>query len=518
LKRQRLAIIDIGSNSIRLVINTINEHGHYQELYNFKTVARLSNHLDAQGNLTKEGTSILLTTLQKFRTLTEDHHCDRAIVVATAAMRKANNRKELLKLAEQETGFSIKLLSEYEEAYFGYLAIVNSTSIQDGITIDIGGGSTEITRFSNRKLLHYHSFPFGAITLYRDFFHSTDPSEEELASLQKFLESAFATLPWLQDAKDLPVIGIGGTARNLSLIHQRQTDYPLAGLHQYSFPAEELHSVTQMLQRLTSSEREGLDGLSKDRVDVIIPGTQAISSLVKTVGSSQFIMSRKGLRDGLFYSEILEQLNLECFPNVVEESFYQLYHQYEINLEHVKQVAKLATKLYEQLAPFYNGKLEHQQNLTLIHRAARVLYLGEHINPEASSQHTFYLLTNMSIDGLNHEERLALACVSSFKSKAQLLHMASPFMPLISKKQLKRFEFLGAILKLAYCLNRTRRHVIGKIGTIEAKRDAIVLPLYYHYDLDPSFEQDYALKHVKHVEKVIKKTIELPFLPLSNFT
>ncbi|WP_231686742.1 Ppx/GppA family phosphatase [Bacillus sp. JCM 19034] len=264
------AIVDLGSNSIRLVINEIEKNGRYKEVHNFKTVARLSSHLNEQGILSNEGIQIILDTLSRFKTILTSHQINNINIIATAAMRKAENKKEIVKLVKKKLNLDIQILSEYEEAYYGYLAVVNSMSIETGLTIDIGGGSTEITYFKNRKLIYYHSFPFGAVTLHKQFFSSNQSQSRQIQSLRKFILNQLKTLPWLKQILVESVIGIGGSARNLSLIHQRQINYPLAGIHQYEYPAIELVQMNQHLQKTSYEDRLTIDGLSKDRADIII--------------------------------------------------------------------------------------------------------------------------------------------------------------------------------------------------------------------------------------------------------
>ncbi|MCM3712862.1 exopolyphosphatase [Alkalihalobacillus oceani] len=504
------AVIDIGSNSIRLVINQIDHNGCYKELHNYKTVARLSAHMDEKGAFTTEGTRILLETLTRFKEVLLFHQVQKVTAVATAAMRKATNRKEITELVYERLGFEIRILSEYEEAFYGYLAVVNSTNITDGITIDIGGGSTEITLFQDRELRHYHSFPFGAITLKQQFISGCEATEEELQTIKAYIRSQLSSLSWLHEYPDYPVIGIGGSARNLSLIHQRQKEYPLAGLHQYELPTKELRQLTDALATLSYQERLTIDGLSKDRADIIVPAAEVIASLVELVQAKTFVMSRKGLRDGIFYEELLRTMDTACFPNVAEESFYQLSHSYEVNLDHANHISYLATRLYAELAD--QCQVSHQRNeaLQLLRQSARVLYIGEFINSEASSQNTFYLLTNMTIEGLSHQERLAIAFISSFKSKSQLLKYAKPFKNLLDKKRLKLYEFLGAIMKLAFCLDRTRRKTIVEVGRRADEDGQLALPLFYQEDAH--FEQLQAQKHKKHLEKAIRRPLTLTYL------
>lgn len=508
MAQRKLAIIDMGSNSIRLVIYTIQSNGCYHELHNFKVVARLSSHTTIDGSITDEGIEIIVKTLSRFNKIINDHQIDYVKGVATAALRLAPNQREVLNIIKDKTALSFTVLSDYEEAYYGYLAVTNSTNIEDGISIDIGGGSTEVTLFKNRKLLKYVSFPFGAITLKKRFIESDPPTLDEMNNLKQFLINQFSSFNWIVNT-ELPVVGIGGTARNLCLMHQRKINYPLPGLHQYELQPNDIHEVQQSLLEHPFTERQNVEGLSKDRADIIIPAIQAISTLVEVTRATVFVMSNKGLRDGIFYEEVLRQIGIDQFPNVAEESFYQLSYNYQINVAHVQQVSKLASAIYKELSPYLLEKLNDEDNLKLLRYSARFLYMGEYISNEASSQHTFYLLSNMTIDGLTHEQRLGVALISSFKSKPYLLQFAGPYSELLTKQQLKRYELLGAILKLAHSLNRTRRNVVYKCVVNKTSKREIQLQLYCHDDF--YFEEEQAQKYKKQIEKLLNFNVELHF-------
>ncbi len=507
MKSQNIALIDIGSNSIRLVIFCLDENSYYKEVQNLKVVARLSNHIDEEGNLNNKGISVLLQTLQQFQEITRTYELSTIKCVATAAIRQANNQTEILKQVKETTDFTIRVLSEYEEAFFGYLAVINTTFLNDGITIDIGGGSTEITLFKERKMLYYHSFPFGAITLKKEFIHNEIPSKEEITNLKTFLKNQFQSLPWLNQ-NDIPVVGIGGSARNLSLIQQRKTSYPLSGLHQYEIECNDIREITNQLGKLSLKQRQLVEGLSKDRADIIIPAAEAISTLMEVTNAKRFIMSKKGLRDGLFYDELFQQLNITFFPNVAEESFYQLTQEYRININHVKYLSKLATQLFHEIKDHFKPELQ-EEDLRLLHLSCRVLYLGEFISHEASSQHTFYLLMNLSIDGLTHYERLKLALIASFKSKGTLLTYITSFQNWFSKAEFEKIEMLGAILKFSYSLNSTKRELFSTIKLSSVNKDQIKIILSYKGMA--YFEEIQAQKYKKHLERIIKKQIKLQF-------
>lgn len=504
----------MGSNSIRLVINAIYKNGLYKELHNFKVVARLSEHINEHGEITDEGMNIIIDTIRKFSEIITTHEVTETISVATAAIRNAINQEDIIHLIREKTGLHIRILSGYEEAYYGYLAIINSMNIKDGLSIDIGGGSTEITLFKDRKLQYYHSFPFGAVSLKKQFIKNDPPTKEEVDQLVQFLEKNFATLSWLKN-QDLPVIGIGGTARNLTLVHQRTVDYPLPGIHQYEMNTKDVQTIVNLFCTLPLKKRQNIDGLSKDRADIIIPGALTISTFLNYVATNQFIMSKKGLRDGLFYEKLLSDKQFSVFPDVAKQSFYQIIRHYHINEQYIHHNFYLAKTLYEQICLIVRPNLRHEHHVRLLQYSSYVFYIGEAINSEAKSEHTFYLLTNTTIDGLSHKERLAIAFIASFKSKAKLNEYYRRFAKLISDEDLKQFELLGSILKMAYALDRTRRNVISDVTVTNLSEDLLVLHLFCQNN-DPFFEIEFAQKQKKHLEKAINRRIELQVEHSSN--
>ncbi|WP_416149345.1 exopolyphosphatase [Salipaludibacillus sp. HK11] len=508
MKAHQIGIIDMGSNSIRFVIYAVDRLGCYKEVLNLKVTARLSTYITNERTMTQEGIEVILSTLAKFESVINDFQLTEIRGVATAAIRNAENKAEILQAISEKTPFLISVLSEHEEAYYGYLAITNSTNISQAITIDIGGGSTEITYFKNRELKHSHSFPFGALTLKKEFVKNHTPTDSEWDNIRKFLKEQYDTLPWLK-GKEVPVIGIGGTARNIALVHQNYIDYPLSGLHQYEMSKKDVASIQGKLSSLSLKKREKVDGLSKDRADIILPGIAAIEELIEHANSDKFVISNKGLRDGLFYEILLKPMEVTHFPNVTSESFYQLGVTYNLDQDHQKRIAILSSYFAKELLPLNDVTLS-QQDLQHIQWGANVFYLGYTIHPESQSQHSFYLLTNQSIDGLSHFERLTIAFLSSFKSQSQLKRFAEPFRHWISKEELSNVELMGAILKLCYGLNVSKRDIVKRIEMTKNSSKLIELSIFYRGDV--YFESNHANKYKKHLERSLKKSIELSFI------
>jgi exopolyphosphatase/guanosine-5'-triphosphate,3'-diphosphate pyrophosphatase len=297
MKEKVVALIDLGSNSIRLAIYTIDLAGNYEEIKKEKVTARLIGFLSTNGHLSQEGIQLIMNTLKQFQQVIDSLSVSEVIGFATAVIRKAVNQEEIISMIKMNTGYSFRILSEYEEAYYGYLGVIDSITMKDGIIADIGGGSTEVTLFQDRELVQYHSFPFGAVSLNAEFTSTTHVSRMQVNKLRPFLSSNFQTVSWLRDAKK-PIIGIGGTARNLGKIYQAKHH-----LKQHKMKLEEVQSIARDLSLLSLNERTKIAGLSKKRKDIILPGIEAIAALIETVQAPYFIFSKRTIRDGILVSQ-----------------------------------------------------------------------------------------------------------------------------------------------------------------------------------------------------------------------
>lgn len=506
MEQEKYAIIDIGSNTVRLVIYTRDKSGRFTESENVKAVARLRNYLNEDNILEQEGIDILVKTLKSFQEVTRHHQLKDIKCVATAAVRQAENQDEIMAAIEEETDFTIRILSEFEEANYGYLAVVNSTSFASGITVDIGGGSTEVTYFNNRQLVFFYSFPFGALSLKQQFVQGDTPTKGELRELRSFLKEQFNQLEWLAD-KRLPLIGIGGSARNMAQIHQEHIEYPLSGVHQYMMSRNDVEEINDLLKSLEFSELQRLEGLSKDRADIIIPAVEVFRYLMELIDTNQFALSRKGLRDGVFYEETTKEFDLSVFPNVVEESFHELAIDYDINLTHAFHVANSALLISKELEEVDLLSLDERDHKRL--KLSSALYnLGSYIDSESSHQHTFYLLANRTIDGLLHKERIIVALMASFKNKEVFKRNVNLYEDWFAKEELTKYSLLGAIIKLAYSLNATKRDIVETIE-LEENEDKLIFSVHCREDWKP--EQYQVEKQKKHLEKQLKKTIDFKF-------
>ena len=227
---QRIGIIDLGSNSARLIIVEIYKNRAYNLIYHQKETIRLSQDADKNQQLQPVAMARGMTLLQNFAHICKLHDTDKIIAVGTAAIRNAHNGTEFVENVKGETGITIKIISGETEAKLGYIGVINTLNVTDAVLFDLGGGSTELTLIKDRKAEKFISLPFGAVTLTERFNLQKKASEAQLASLDTFIVQELDKIPWLKNL-GVPLIGIGGTARGIAKMEQKRKNYPILKLH-----------------------------------------------------------------------------------------------------------------------------------------------------------------------------------------------------------------------------------------------------------------------------------------------
>lgn len=204
---------------------------------------------------------------------------------------------------------------------------------------------------------------------------------------------------------------------------------------------KEIEDVNQYLSNLSYAQLQKVEGLSNDRVDIILPAVDVFESIVKVTEAPIFILSGKGLRDGVFYKELTKPNGYKTFPNVIEQSLYELSQDYRLSLEHANQLSKIADSIFIQLRDL-NLTDFSETDYFFLKKAASIYNFGEYVYYESSSEHTFYLLVNRRIDGMNQKERIKLALIASYKNKSLFRQYIEPYQNWFSKIEQKKYAYL----------------------------------------------------------------------------
>lgn len=505
---KRIGLIDIGSNTIRLVVFEYDSKTGLTEIQNIKTPARLSQYLEDDLTMNDEGVHVLISALQSFKKVADEYKVDELHPIATAAIRQSKNRDDILKQVKKKIGMKLSIVPELDEAYYGFYAIINSTAIVDGLSVDIGGGSTEVTLFKGKELIHSHSFPFGVVTLSRKFFEGKDHNDKDaIKKMQKFLDKAFGSLDWINNQK-VALVGVGGSARNVARIHQSEVAYPICGVHCYTMTGDDLNQVFDLIEDSSRDDLTNLDGLSRDRVDIILPAVAVFKALFKQVDATQFTFSRKGLREGYVMYQLNQKIK-DAFDrfNVRNRALYQLSNTYKHEGVGAKQRVVLAGDLLDQLKEQDIIKLS-EKDQRLFKQAAYIYYLGRFIDADSASQHTYYIISNSMIDGFSHHDRVQLALMASFKNKS-LLKFYNDETGWLNSDQLSDLQSLGGILKFIDALNVSHTNPIKRIELVKNDKEHYTLNAYYTGH--PIAEEYQANRQKKHLEKVLKGKVSINF-------
>lgn len=505
---KRIGLVDIGSNTVRLVLFEYNEETGLKELQNIKTPARLARYLDEDNVMAKEGIDNLLSILGSFQKISEKYDVTEIYPVATAAIRQSVNVEDILERTKNEVGMEIKVITGKEEAYYGYHAVVHTISNMDAVTIDIGGGSTELNFFENKELIHSVSLPFGVVTLKSMFFEGKDHNDEDaLEETEKYVKEQLKSVKWLAKRR-VPILAIGGSARNIARIHQSSVNYPIAGVHGYSMDRNDLQDVYDLLESTKSDDLDDIDGLSKDRSDIILPSAIVFKSLYDLVRAEEFKFSRKGLREGMAMSIISKDYPAAFNKyHIFRDSLMELASDFNILKSEGEKRQEIAERIYHELARFDFIKTGKHEKY-LMKNAAHIFYLGSFIDRDATSQHTYYIISNSNINGIVHEDRVRLALMASFKNKT-LLKFYAEESGWFDSSDLDVLLTLGSILKFSNALNVSNTGIVQDLY-LEEEGDGMIMTVKYKGD--PIAEEYQATRQKKHIEKIMDKDLDIRFV------
>ncbi|GAB2722906.1 Ppx/GppA family phosphatase [Paenibacillus thermoaerophilus] len=491
---ERIGIIDIGSNSIRLVLYELLDGDAYRIIDESKESARLSDRIREDGTLGIEDIRYLADVLLHFKRLCAANRIGRIRAVATAAIRNAANRRDIVAALRAWTGLDIEVLSGEEEARIGFLGMINTTDIADGFLIDIGGGSTEISLFRNRKLLHSVSFPFGCVNTAKRYAAGNGPVRpEQLEEIRKMVDEALRKHPWCASNRGLPLIGLGGTVRTLCKIDQARRRYSLPLTHQYELQPSQVRGWIDTLAPLSAEKRKKFDGVSDDRADLIVPGFAILHAILQHLGSTVLVVSGAGLRDGLFYETINPKRPL--VDNVLQRSVHTLLKLYPtVSVRHTDQVNKLALKLFDGVF----GKEGDPRLRSCVDAASRLYRIGIAISYYDYPKHTFYMLAHSRLNGMSHREVLMTALIASYKTRGRAKKLQQAHRDILQDQDLGVISRLGTLVRLAVALDRSGTQPVSEI---EVTRTPDQLQVHLYSTHDTSVE----LREVRSLRSEIKK-------------
>ncbi len=467
----QVAVIDLGSNSWRLVVFTYGSltttapgdststwWKRTDELY--ETV-RIGEGLGASGRLSEEAIGRGVETLVVFERFCRASGLrgDEIHSIATSAIRDASNRDEFLARARDATGLEIEILSAEDEARYGYVAAINTSTLTDGVVLDLGGGSLQLVPVKDRRAQALSSFPLGAVRLTEQLLPGTGPArKKDLQRVRAFVREQLESLPWLTGAGGR-LVGIGGSVRNLAAAAQRAVAGLDVGVQGFVITREAMAEIVQELAALPVAERGAVAGIKPGRGDIILAAALALETVMDIGEFDGLEATEAGLRDGLFLARTLLSDDQPRFANVREAAVRNLAIQYESDLAHVEHVAKLAGQMHESLVKA--GLFEAEPGEGELLWAASMLHdVGMTISYDDHHKHSRYLIVSAELPGFDPRERALIAQMTRYHRKGapKLGEMAA----LARQGDEELLDRCALILRLAEHLERGRDQSVSE--------------------------------------------------------
>ena len=446
---KRTAIIDIGSNSARLVIFEKTSRYGFHLICEQKSKVRIGEGAyEKEGYLQPIGIKRAYLTLKSFLHTIDKYQANKTLCVATSALRDAPNGKEFVQWIQRELGLFIKIIDGNTEAKYGGIAAANLLPIHEGITIDIGGGSADMTLIKNGHIVDTYSLNLGTVRLKELFF---DKGLTPLVTNEKakaYIQHELNQLP--DHFTHTLAIGIGGTARTLSKGIMKQVSYPLDKLHAFSYNTEEHKAYLDAIP-LSSAKNLKKFGLKKNRYDTIREGTLIFNEILSYIGTHTVISSAVGVREGVFLEQLLRDDKLK-FPVNINPSIVSILDRFKplaIIEKKRKTKLKLASSLYTVLQKEIGDKKQCEEELLW---ALKLSSIGQTLTVYRSHQHAFYIAMQELNYGFTHEQILLISSLLRMFGK-ELLNkpLFEHYKPLLPEKDtLLWLSFIYTLTVLLY--------------------------------------------------------------------
>ncbi len=463
----RIAVIDIGTNSIHMVLAEIPPDGGYKILDRFKDMTRLGDGTFRTHQLSEHAIKRGLDVIKNLVTLARNKGFDRIIAVATSAVREAKNGGDFVKLVLEQTGLKVRVVSGTEEARLIFQGVKNSIPLIDepSLVVDVGGGSVELMIGNRTGLLHARSLKLGAIRLADQYLKRTPPTSTMLGLLEQTvtsqLQSAidhFRTKPFHM------LVATSGMAGNLAeVVHLRRTGRPLSQLNLTTISRKDVQEVEDELARSTLKTRLAIPGLDPKRADTLFPAAVVLRCVMECAGVDELTICDKAIREGVIYDFIerhRDKLEAEAkIPDLRRREVMALVRRCHGSETHAIHVAGLALRIFDLTKRLH--KLKDTER-TWLEFAALLHDVGYHINERQHHKHAYYLIKHSDIGGLSAGEIDVIANVARYHRRAipQLKHEEFDE---LSQKLKRTVRILAAFLRIADALDRTHFSVVRTI-------------------------------------------------------
>ena len=476
---EKIGIIDIGSNSARLVLVNVLEGGFFVVFDELKENIRLGQDLDWNGDgfIKPHRIDQTIKTLTMFRKLCEANKVDRIYAYATSAVRRAKNQKSFLDEVTMTCGIKIKVLSVEEHTMLIYNGVINSMDISKGFVMEMGGGSTTLFHYNRRSLINSASIPYGTVSM-TDMVKGIDDPVERNRKIEEFMAEEFSKIDWLKNVdKDATFIGIGGAFRNLGRISRLIRRYPINMTHNYEMSMNDFKTIHETISKLDINSTMQIKGLSQGRADIFPSALSIMNALFKNFSFNSITIGGCGLREGAMFRHASTSVFERPIPDILGQ--IRVLHKMPRNCQKILRTAALLSDSGMRIK-FYNHKL-----------------------------HSGYIILNSNIYGLTHKEMLMAAIVvqgnqTEAISKEEIIR----YRELINETDITYIKQLNVLLRIAKAFDRSMSQAIIDMAC-DVLGDSVIIKTEQKEGADCSIEIKTALTTANDFKNAFGKGLEI---------
>ena len=487
-----VAIIDIGSNSVRLVIYEGLSRSP-TVLFNEKILCGLGAGLAQSGQLNPEGVDRALAALRRFRALTEQAQCDSVHPLATAAARDASNGPAFIEEAERILGVGIGVLTGKKEAKFAALGIVCGFADPDGIAGDMGGGSLEFAAVHDDDVDPIRTTPLGGLRL-------ADDAGGDLEKARAIARKYISNDRHLKKASGKPFYAVGGTWRAFGRLHMERHDYPLSVMHEYAIDTTDALALCERIIEAGVEEEDdevrGIDAISSNRQKLLPFGAVVLREIIERMAPSQIVFSALGLREGYLYSLLPKDVRKSDPLLAAAEEFAVLRARSPI---HARELARWTGEAFEAL-----GYDETPDERRYRRAACLMADISWRSHPDYRGGQALNIISHGAFVGVGHEGRAFIALANYYRHEGVQDDEASPrLVELAGERARERARLLGALMRVAYLFSAAMPGIIPQLR-IEQRDDGFAVTLPERF---ASFDGEAPAKRIKQLSKVIERDV-----------
>jgi exopolyphosphatase/guanosine-5'-triphosphate,3'-diphosphate pyrophosphatase len=463
-----LAAVDIGANSVRLKIVRV-VRKRLQLLHEDREVVRLGEAVFRTGSLDPAAMEHTVRVLRRFQKSAQAHQATSVRVVATSALRDANNSAAFLQWVQAAVGWRVEVISGVEEGRLIHLGVMANTRIGAGrvLLIDLGGGSCELTLSYKGQIEHVYSLPLGAVRLTREFLKHDPPTATELEQMRSYIREEVGRLRRkLTEHKINLTVATSGTPAALSELWAatvKRASTRAAGetpsRTTSTVPRAGVLRLSSRLASLNLARRRVLTGIGPRRAEIIIAGSQVFAELFSELELTSFRYLPFGLRDGVLAQMAAELDGLGLRRRLESErnnSLMQMAAHYQLDLRFATRVAEHTARLFKLLSPVH---LLPPQYSGLLQAAATLHEVGSFISRAGRRRHAFYILIHSELLGFTTPERHFIAALARYLGKSRITPQ-SPALRLLSPVDRVLLPRAVVLLRLARAMEQGRRGAV----------------------------------------------------------